>query len=81
MEADRKASLNEANEASMPTDPLLDAKITYRIGNKVITSQSITYFVLLVNDFLEILVLFSLMHGFILKATCKAYDQILCISN
>ncbi|KAL0916674.1 hypothetical protein M5K25_014203 [Dendrobium thyrsiflorum] len=36
MEADRKASLHEANEASMPTDPLLDAKITYRIGNKVI---------------------------------------------
>lgn len=36
MEADRKASLTEANEASMPTDPLLDAKIIYRIGNKVI---------------------------------------------
>ncbi|XP_020697145.1 uncharacterized protein LOC110110143 [Dendrobium catenatum] len=36
MEADRKASLHEANETSMPTDPLLDAKITYRIGNKII---------------------------------------------
>ncbi|XP_020578632.1 uncharacterized protein LOC110023513 isoform X2 [Phalaenopsis equestris] len=36
LETDRKASLNESNEASMPTDPLLDAKITYRIGNKVI---------------------------------------------
>ncbi|KAK8954647.1 hypothetical protein KSP39_PZI002076 [Platanthera zijinensis] len=36
METDRKASFNEGNEANMPTDPLLDAKITYRICNKVI---------------------------------------------
>lgn len=38
METDRKASLNEGNEANMNilTDPLLDAKITYRITNKVI---------------------------------------------
>lgn len=36
METERKSSSNEANEASLPTDPLLDAKITYRICNKII---------------------------------------------
>ncbi|PKA50735.1 hypothetical protein AXF42_Ash017614 [Apostasia shenzhenica] len=36
MEVDRKASLNEATETSMPADPHLDAKITYRTSNKVI---------------------------------------------
>ncbi|KAG0472272.1 hypothetical protein HPP92_016818 [Vanilla planifolia] len=36
MESDRKSISSEANETSMPTDPLLDARITYRIGTKVI---------------------------------------------
>ncbi|XP_020583799.1 uncharacterized protein LOC110026928 [Phalaenopsis equestris] len=36
LEIDRKASLNESNEANMPIDPLMDAKITYRTGNKII---------------------------------------------
>lgn len=40
MEADRKATLSEA---SMPTDPHFQAKVTYRIGNKVTTCSLVIH--------------------------------------